>query len=57
MLNERTRAHITRELVQIEQLLNTYEDLLQTARQREPDLIELTALGAALRSEEDPHTC
>ena len=50
MLDERTRAHIARELRQIEQLLDTYEDLLQTVRQRDPDLIELTALGAVLHS-------
>lgn len=50
MLDERTRAHIVREIRQIDQLFQEYEDLLQKARQREPGLVELTALGAVLHS-------
>ena len=50
MLDERTRAHVTREVKQLDQLLREYEHLLQTARQEEPGLVELTALGAVLHS-------
>lgn len=50
MLDEQTRAHITREIRQIDQLLQEYDGLLQMAKQKEPELIEVTALGAVLHS-------
>ena len=43
-------SQIRFELGQIEQLLDTYKDLLAECRDREPDLIKMTAVASVLHS-------
>ena len=50
MLDKRARAHVERELQQIERLLEEYRPLLEAAQTAEPELVERTALGAVLQS-------
>ena len=50
MLDDRTQAHVKRELQQIERLLSEYNELIEASRTTEPTLIEYTALGSVLQS-------
>jgi len=50
MLDERTRAHIERELEQIARLMSDYRELLTVPNAHDPGLIDRTALGAVLQS-------
>ena len=50
MLDERTRAELTLEIQQLERLLSEYQPLLDEALDREPDLVNRTAIGAVLQS-------
>ncbi|MDP6038427.1 MAG: hypothetical protein QGG64_07745 [Candidatus Latescibacteria bacterium] len=50
MLDDRTLAHIRRELQQLERLLAEYHELIEKSRTTEPTLVEYTALGAVLHS-------
>ena len=49
MLDRSTRAHIERELDQLDRLLTDYHDLLQ-AESEEPGLIDRTALSSVVQS-------
>lgn len=50
MLDRRTRAHIERELDQLERLVRDYRAVLDIPEEGEPELIERTAVGAVLQS-------
>jgi hypothetical protein len=50
MLDERTQAHIVREIQQVERLLFEYRELLEIAHKTTPGLVEQTALSAVLQS-------
>ena len=50
MLDRRTRAHLERELDQLERLVRDYRAVLDIPEDGEPGLIERTALGAVLQS-------
>ena len=50
MLDDRTSAHIKREMQQIEKLLTEFHELIEKSRTSEPILVEYTALGAVLQS-------
>ncbi len=50
MLAKRGLLQVRQEIEMIERLFSTYGDLLERARQTEPNLIELTALASVLHS-------
>jgi hypothetical protein len=49
-LSEKLARQIEVELTQIEQLLAVYRHLIAKCREKQPDLIELSALGAMLHA-------
>jgi len=49
-LRERLRGEVQFEIEQIDELLGSYEDLLNRVATGEPDLIEITALASILHS-------
>lgn len=50
MLDERTKAHVRREIQQLERLLSEYHELIEATRTTEPTRVERAALGAVLQS-------
>ena len=50
MLDSHARAHIERELDQVDRLLQDYADLLAISQGDEPSLVERTALSAVVQS-------
>ena len=49
-LVEKVTSQVQFGIGQIDQLLETYTDLLEQARKSTPDLVEVTALGSVLHS-------
>lgn len=47
---EEVKTKIEVEIRQIDQLLNTYGGLLDNCKEREPDIVEIAALGSVLHS-------
>lgn len=45
-MHERLRAEIRFEIERIDELLKSYEELLERVRSREPDLVEVTAMAS-----------
>lgn len=50
MSNERIKSQIQFQIQQIDKLLKMYSQLLKECREKEPDLVEITAIASVLHS-------
>jgi hypothetical protein len=50
MSNERIKSQIQFQIQQIDKLLKMYNQLLKECREKEPDLVEITAIASVLHS-------